>query len=116
MSKVWKTNKQLETSPVKPIPKIQEEKQVRLEEVRPTLLSRGRLGGSLDVVTKMIKNFHLSQVEAQTRFEHELAFLRDVFNKVPPPATAYTPAPYYLPRQYKNREYPLNQSAQMNPI
>jgi len=56
MSKLWKTKKQLETSPVKPIPKMREEQQPRLEEVSPTLLSRGRSGGPLDKVTKMMKN------------------------------------------------------------
>jgi len=116
MSKFWKTKKQLETSPVKPIPKMREEQQPRLEEVGPTLLSRGRSAGPLDEVTKMMKDFQLSQVEAQKRFENELAFLRDVFTKVLPPASAHTPAPYYPPRQCGNREYPRNQGSQMNHI
>jgi len=92
MSKLWKTKKQLETSPVKPIPKMREGQQPRLEEVGPTLSRRGRSGGLLDEVTKMIKDLQLSQVEAQKRFDNELAFLRDVFTKVPPPATAHAPA------------------------
>jgi len=116
ISKLWKTKKQLETSPVKPIPKMREEQQPRLEEVSPTLLSRGRSGGPLDEVTKMMKDLQLSQVEAQKRFENELAFLRDVFTKVSPSATAHAPAPYYPPCQYRNREYPRNQDAQMNHI
>jgi len=116
MSKLWKTKKQLETSPVKPIPKMREEEQPRLEEVGPTLLSRGRLGGLLDEVKKMMKDLQLTQVEGQKRFENEQVFLRDVFTKVPPPATAHAPAPYYPPRQYGNREYPPNQGVQINRI
>jgi len=68
MSELWKTKKQLETSPVKLIPKMKEEQQPRLEEVGPTLLSRGRSGGPLEEVTKMMKDLQLSQVEAQKRF------------------------------------------------
>jgi len=98
MSKLWKTKKQLETSPVMPIPKMREGQQPRLEEVGPTLSSRGRSGGPVDEVTKMMKDLQLSQVEAQERFENELPFLRDVFTKVPPPVTAHAPAPYYPPR------------------
>jgi len=98
MSKLWKTKKQLETSPVKPIPKMREGQQPRLEEVGPTFSSRGRSGGPLDEVTKIMKDLQLSQVEAQKRFENELAFLRDVFPKVPPPATAHASALYYPPR------------------
>jgi len=74
-----------------------------LEEVSPTLSSRGRSGGPLDKVTNMMKDLQLRQVEAQKRFENELGFLRDVFTKVPPPATAHAPAPYYPQRQYGNR-------------
>jgi len=70
----------------------------------------------LDEVTKIMKDLQLSQVEGQKRFENELAFLRDVFTKVPLTATAHAPAPYYPPRQYGKREYPPNQSAQMNRI
>jgi len=81
MSKLWKTKKQLETSPVKPIPKMQEGQQPRLEEVGPTLSSRGRWGGPLDEVTKMMKDLQLSQVETQKRFENQLAFFRDVVRK-----------------------------------
>jgi len=80
------------------------------------LLSMGRSGGPLDEVTKMMKYLQLSQVEAQKRFDNELAFLRDVFNKVPPPATVDATTPYYPPRQYGNREYLPNQGAQMNRI
>jgi len=116
MSKLWKTKKQLETSPVKPIPKMREGRQPRLAEVGPTLPSRGRSGGPLDKVTKMMKDLQLSQIEAQKRFENELAFLRDVFTKVTSPATAYAPAPYYSPYQYGNRDYPPKKDAQMNCI
>jgi len=104
MSKLWKTKRQLETSPVKPIPKMREGQQPRLEEVSPTLLSRGRSGGPLVEVTKMMKNLQLSQVEAQKTFENELAFLRDVFTKVPPPTSAHAPATYYPPRLHQQRK------------
>jgi len=77
---------------------MREEQQPRLEEISSTLLSRGRMDGPLDKVTKMMKDLQISQVEAQKRFENELAFLRDVFTKVPLPITIHTPAPYYPPR------------------
>jgi len=48
MSKLWKTKKQLKSSPVKPIPKMREGQQPRLEEVGPTLSSRGRSGKNVD--------------------------------------------------------------------
>jgi len=70
----------------------------------------------LDEVTNMMKDLQLSQVEAQKRFENELAFLRDVFTKVPPPAAAHAPALYYPPHQFGNRGYLPNQGAQMNRI
>jgi len=95
---------------------MREEQLPRLEEVGTTLLSRGRSGGPLDQVTKLMKDLQLSQVEAQKRFENELVFLRDVFTKVPPPTTAHAPALYYPPRQYGNRQYQPNQDSQINRI
>jgi len=104
MSKLWKTKKQRKTSPVNPIPKMREGQQLILEDVGPTLLCRGRSGVLFDEVTKRIKDLQLSQVEAQKWFENELVFLSDIITKVPPCATAPSPAPYYPPCQYRNRE------------
>ena len=53
------------------------------------------MGSPLDEVTKMMQDLQLSQVEAQKRFDNELALLREVFTIVPPPATGPAPAPYY---------------------
>ena len=70
----------------------------------------------LDSVIQLMKELRLRQAEAQKSLEEQMVFISDVFTKssssMPQtPLQPRTNAPYYLPNQYGNREYPPSPGA-----
>jgi len=87
MNKIWKSKMRDE----KALPRPE-----RKQKQKPEVVKKPK---SMDEVTKMMKELQIRQLEAPKRIHEELALTRDEYK-------TQRPSPYYLPRQYGNREYP----------
>jgi len=85
MNKLWKS-------------KMSEKALPRPERKQKPEVMKSNKPESMDEVTKMMKELQIRQLEAQKRMDEELALMRDAYK-------TQRPSPYYLPRQYGNREY-----------
>ena len=102
MGKLQKSKMPGESEPTKMVSKNKQRKQ----KMEPASNVMNKKPEVLDEVTKMMKDLHLSQQEAQWKLDEELALLRERYQTQP--YQTRPNKPYYSPRQYSNSEYPPN--------
>jgi len=101
MNKLWKSKMRDVGEKALPRPEREQPEQKQ----KPEVVKSNKLG-SMDEVTKMMKELQIRQLEAPKRMDEELGLIRDVYK-------TQRPSPYYSPQQYGNRDYspqPQNQT------